>query len=151
MNERTIREQMNDNEDTFFGKNGANLQYEDWIRIRTLGMKDFVQNILWLKDVRFKLHTDSKKMESKLVRVYTGSSILINLLKDELENNGIAALIQDDFNSGIIAGFSGGIPTSVDLFIRQDDLEKAETIISEFARTNQWFHFYIENLSPRNK
>lgn len=76
-------------------------------------------------------------MESKLVRIYTGSSIVINLLKDELENNGIAALIQDDFNSGTIAGFSGGVPASVDLFIQQGDLEKAEPIISEFAKTNQ--------------
>ncbi len=32
-------------------------------------------------------------MESKLIRIYTGSVIVVNLLKDELESNGIAALI----------------------------------------------------------
>ncbi len=76
-------------------------------------------------------------MDNKLVRIFTGSSIIVNLLKEELENNGIAALIQDDYTSGIIAGFSGGVPTSVDLFIQQSDQEKAESIISEFAKTNQ--------------
>lgn len=76
-------------------------------------------------------------MGKKLVRIYSGSSIVINLLKDELENIGIAALIQDDFNSGTIAGFSGGNPSSVDLFIQKADLEKAEPFIKEFAQTNQ--------------
>lgn len=76
-------------------------------------------------------------MDNKLVRIFTGSSIIVNLLKDELENNGIAALIQDDFNSGTIAGFSGGIPSSVDLFVQKADLEKAEPIIKEFTQTNQ--------------
>lgn len=76
-------------------------------------------------------------MDNKLVRIFTGFSIIVNLLKDELENNGIAALIQDDFYSGTIAGFSGGVPSSVDLFIQKADLEKAEPIIEEFAQTNQ--------------
>ncbi|MBL7969581.1 MAG: DUF2007 domain-containing protein [Prolixibacteraceae bacterium] len=76
-------------------------------------------------------------MDNKLVRIFTGSSIIVNLLKDELENNGIAALIQDDFNSGTIAGFSGGIPSSVELFVQKADLEKAEPIIKEFTQTNQ--------------
>lgn len=76
-------------------------------------------------------------MENKLIRIYTGSAIAVNLLKDKLESNGIAALIRDDFYSGTIAGFSGGVPSSVDLFIRQADLETAEPIISEFALTNQ--------------
>lgn len=76
-------------------------------------------------------------MDNKLVRIFTGSSIIVNLLKDELENNGIAALIQDDFNSGTIAGFSGGIPSSVDLFVQKADLGKAEPIIKEFTQTNQ--------------
>lgn len=76
-------------------------------------------------------------MDNKLVRIFTGSSIIVNLLKDEMENNGIAALIQDDFNSGTIAGFSGGIPSSVELFVQKADLEKAEPIIKEFTQTNQ--------------
>jgi len=76
-------------------------------------------------------------MDNKLVRIFSGSSIIVNLLKDELENNEIVALIQDDFNSGTIAGFSGGIPSSVDLFVQKADLEKAEPIIKEFTQTNQ--------------
>lgn len=76
-------------------------------------------------------------MENILIRIYTGSAIAVNLLKDELESNGIAALIRDDFYSGTLAGFSGGVPSCVDLFIQEADLEKAESIISEFAVSNQ--------------
>jgi len=45
-------------------------------------------------------------------------------------------MIQNDFNSGVSAGFSGGIPSSIDLFIQERDLEKADSIISEFRKTN---------------
>jgi hypothetical protein len=60
----------------------------------------------------------------------------VNLLKDELEEFGISSMVQNDFNSGISAGFSGGVPSSIDLFIQELDLGKAESILSEFRETN---------------
>lgn len=75
--------------------------------------------------------------KNQLIRVYTGTELTVNLLKDELEKFGIPAMIQNDFNSGVSAGFSGGVPSSVDLFIQESDEEKAETIISEFSKINQ--------------
>jgi len=74
--------------------------------------------------------------KSSLIRVYSGTELTVNLLKDELERFGISSLIQNDFNSGVSAGFSGGVPSSIDLFIRELDLEKAEPILSEFKATN---------------
>jgi len=76
------------------------------------------------------------KEKSNLIRVYTGTELTVNLLKDELEKFGIAAMIQNDFNSGVSAGFSGGIQSSIDLFIQELDLEKAEPIIREFTLIN---------------
>jgi hypothetical protein len=76
------------------------------------------------------------KEENKLIRVYSGTELTVMLLKDELEKFGISAMVQNDFNSGISAGFSGGVPSSVDLFIQEHDLEKAEPIISEFTEVN---------------
>jgi hypothetical protein len=60
----------------------------------------------------------------------------VNLLKDELEKFGISSMIQNDFNSGVSAGFSCGVPSSIDLFIQELDLGKAEPILREFRETN---------------
>ena len=76
------------------------------------------------------------KEKSKLICIYTGTELTVNLLKDELENSGIPGMIQNDFNSGISAGFSGGVPSSVELFIQELYLEKAEPIVSEFREIN---------------
>ena len=73
---------------------------------------------------------------NNLIRVYSGTELTVNLLKDELENFGVACLIQNDFNSGVSAGFSGGVPSSVDLFIQESDQDKAEPIIREFRKIN---------------
>ena len=76
------------------------------------------------------------KENSNLIRVYSGTELTVNLLKDELEKFGISSMIQNDFNSGVSAGFSGGVPSSIDLFIQELDLGKAEPILSEFRETN---------------
>lgn len=72
------------------------------------------------------------KDQDKLIRVYSGTALTVNLLKDELEQAGVTGLIQNDFNSGIVAGFSAGGPSSIDLFIQESDLQKAEPIINDF-------------------
>ena len=72
------------------------------------------------------------KDKNKMIRVYSGTLLTVNLLKDELEQIGISGLIQNDFNSGIVAGFSVGSPSSIDLFIQEFDLKKAEPIINDF-------------------
>jgi hypothetical protein len=75
-------------------------------------------------------------MKSKLTRIYSGTEVTVNLLKSILEEEGIAALIQDDFRSGVTAGFSGGVPSAIDLFINETDLEKAKPIVNEFLSRN---------------
>lgn len=77
------------------------------------------------------------KERSKLIRVFTGSEVTVNLLREELEKVGISCFIQDDFKSGIAAGFSGGIPTAVDLFIKGIDVMRAQLILREYERLNK--------------
>lgn len=78
------------------------------------------------------------KEESNLVRIFTKSEISVILLKGELEENGITALIQNDFQSGISAGFSGGVPSAIDLYIQESDLFQAEPIVNDFIQnTNE--------------
>ena len=74
--------------------------------------------------------------KSNLIRVYSGTELTVNLLKDELEKFGISSMIQNDFNSGVSAGFSGGVPSSIDLFIQESDWSKAELIVREFKEIN---------------
>lgn len=76
------------------------------------------------------------KANTKLIRVYTGTEVTINLLKEELAEIGISSTLQNDFKSGISAGFSGGVPSAIDLFIREIDIKKAEPIIRVFIQRN---------------
>jgi len=72
------------------------------------------------------------KDDNNLIRVYSGTEISVTLLKEELEENGIAAMIQNDYQSGITAGFFGGGTTAIDLFVQESDLKAAESIVNDF-------------------
>ena len=76
-------------------------------------------------------------MNSNLVKVYTGTEITVQLLKGELEKIGVSSVIKDKFKSGISAGFGTGVPSAIDLFIDENNLEKANPLIEEFKKVNQ--------------
>lgn len=75
--------------------------------------------------------------KSKLVRVFAGSEITVNLLNAELEKEGIATEIINEYEQSNFRGFSTGTPYSVDLYILDTDLEKAEPIVEEFIKINK--------------
>lgn len=75
--------------------------------------------------------------KNKLINVYSGTELTANLLQIELEKVGISGVIRNDFYSGISAGFSGGVPSAINLFIQESDLKKAEPIIREFMAINR--------------
>ena len=68
-----------------------------------------------------------------LVLVYTGNDIIISRIKHELELKGIKSIVKDGFNDGLSAGFGGGIPSAVDLFVTEDDFEQANEIVEAIA------------------
>jgi hypothetical protein len=72
--------------------------------------------------------------ENDLIRIYTGTEVSVIHLKEELEENGISVMMQNDFQSGISAGFVGGVPSAIDLYILEKDLKKAEPIINDFIQ-----------------
>jgi len=72
-----------------------------------------------------------------LVKVFTGSELTVNLLREELENIGVTSIIKDEFSSGIAAGFVAGIPSSVDLYIQESDVQEAQPLIEEFVRQSK--------------
>ncbi len=71
---------------------------------------------------------------NETIRVFTGSEVTVGMIKGELENQGISSLIKSDFNSGIAAGFSGGVPSAIDLYIESKDVERAMPIINDLIR-----------------
>ena len=73
---------------------------------------------------------------SNLIKVYTGTEVAVISLKNRLEEIGITGLMKNIFQSGVSAGFSGGTPSSIDFYIQESDVKKAEVIIAEFIKEN---------------
>jgi hypothetical protein len=77
------------------------------------------------------------KEKNKLVRVYTGTEVTVNLLKELLKETGVGSTIQNNYKSGIEVGFVGGVQSAIDLFIQQSDFEMAEPLIRDFTAKNK--------------
>ena len=74
--------------------------------------------------------------ENKLIRVFAGSEITVSLLSAELEKIGIETEIINEFEQSNFRGGSTGTPYSVDLYILDTDLEKADPIVKDFMKIN---------------
>ncbi len=71
-----------------------------------------------------------------LKRLYTGSEINVNILKEILDDNQIPSLIKNDLKSGLTAGFGGGyMEAESSIFIFNNNLEKAKIILNEFLNS----------------
>lgn len=77
------------------------------------------------------------KNGNDLIRVFTGTEVLVYLLKERLEEVEISSLIKNDFQSGLTVGFISGVPSAVDLYIQESDMKEAEPIINEFIQDNE--------------
>ncbi|MCK8524280.1 DUF2007 domain-containing protein [Aquimarina sp. D1M17] len=69
--------------------------------------------------------------ESEYERVYTGSLINIQFVQTVLQEKGINSITRDDMKSGMMAGFGGGIPDHIQLFVKKTDVEEAIPIIEK--------------------
>ena len=69
---------------------------------------------------------------SKHMRLFTGSLIEIQRLQLDLDDAEIPSMVKNNFQSGLRAGFYGGSPSQVELFIYEEDKEKAHEILSTF-------------------
>ena len=77
------------------------------------------------------------KERNELVKVYTGTEVTVNLLKELLEETGVGSTIQNNYKSGVEIGFVGGVQSAIDLFIQQSDFETAEPLIRDFIEKNR--------------
>ena len=71
------------------------------------------------------------------VHLYSGSEVRVIILKGLLEDIGIEALVQNDYQSGITAGFAGGTVNTIRLKVHSSDLEKAQPVLDDFIQNQQ--------------
>jgi hypothetical protein len=69
------------------------------------------------------------KKENNLIKVFTGTEVSVILLKGKLEQIGIPAVIRNKYQSGVAASFYAGIPTAIDVYIQETDMNEVEPII----------------------
>ncbi|MFY7671792.1 putative signal transducing protein [Tenacibaculum sp. MEBiC06402] len=70
---------------------------------------------------------------SNHIKLYSGTSILVNRLAYILDEIGISSIIKDNKESSRLAGF-GPLGQSVDLLINEEDYEKAKDSLDIFQK-----------------
>lgn len=76
--------------------------------------------------------------EEDYKRVYTGSEVNVQHLQNLLQEEGIPTRVRNDFDSGLRAGFGGGLPGQVLLFAKASHYDQALRIAEEtFPDNNQ--------------
>lgn len=61
-------------------------------------------------------------------RVYTGSEVNVQHLQQIFEQKGFSSRVRNDFDSGLRAGFGGGMPGQVLLFVTNSHYDEALNI-----------------------
>ncbi len=69
--------------------------------------------------------------EESYKRVYTGPETNVQYLQELFDKEGIHSRVRNDFDSGLRAGFGGGLPGQVLLFVLEREYEKAVKIAKE--------------------
>ena len=69
-------------------------------------------------------------MESDYSKLYTGSFIVVQLITQNLENEGITPIIKDETESARLAGFGTAAYGFQELFVHTSETSKAEVIIA---------------------
>lgn len=64
------------------------------------------------------------------IKVFSGSFIIVQLVKDRLEQAGINAIIKDESESGRLAGFGASIQGFQELYVSDEELSKAKPIVN---------------------
>lgn len=68
-------------------------------------------------------------MVTHYTKIFTGSFIIAQLIQNRLKDIGIEPIIKDESESGRLAGFGASIQGQQELFVHNDELDKAVPII----------------------
>ena len=71
-------------------------------------------------------------MTSDYIKIFTGSLVIVQHVVQELEENGINAIVKDETESARLGGFGGGIvPGFQEIYVNNDELDKAVAIVEK--------------------
>lgn len=70
--------------------------------------------------------------DEKTTRIYTGSAIEAQPLINSLNELDINPIIRDDHQSGIMSGFAAGVPGQVRMYIRNEEVAIAKSVLDAF-------------------
>nr|WP_321224485.1 DUF2007 domain-containing protein [uncultured Psychroserpens sp.] len=68
--------------------------------------------------------------DTSYTKIFSGSFIIVQLALDRLTGAGINAIVKDESESGRLAGFGASIQGYQELYVRNEELSQAESIIS---------------------
>ncbi len=71
-----------------------------------------------------------------MVRIFSGTETLVNLLKIILDDNQIPSVVKNNFQSGLIAGFGTNTEYAIELYIQEKDSQEAQPIVEKFIEIN---------------
>ncbi|MDP4185766.1 MAG: DUF2007 domain-containing protein [Bacteroidota bacterium] len=75
------------------------------------------------------------KNHENLIVIFSGSLIQVEFVKEQFEEHGIDCIVKNEFQEGISAGYVVGTPTSVDIYVREEDYEKAIEILKDLGES----------------
>ncbi|MDX1271665.1 DUF2007 domain-containing protein [Bizionia paragorgiae] len=67
--------------------------------------------------------------DSEYVKIYTGNYIIVQLIKDRLEQVGISPVIKDESESGRLAGFAAALQGQPEVYVHEKELGEAVKIV----------------------
>ncbi|MFD0863421.1 putative signal transducing protein [Sungkyunkwania multivorans] len=74
---------------------------------------------------------------TEFIDIYSGSEVRVIMLKGLLEEVGVTAVVQNEFQSGISAGFAGGTINTIRLKVHESELEKVRPIVDNFIKNQK--------------
>ena len=72
--------------------------------------------------------------DEKTTRIFTGSAIEEQPLINSLNELDINPIIRDDYQSGILSGFAAGVPGQIRMYIRNEEIVIAKSILEAFEQ-----------------
>lgn len=67
--------------------------------------------------------------DSEYVKIYTGNYIIVQLIKERLEDIGISPIVKDETESGRLAGFAAALHGQPEVYVHEKELGKAVKVV----------------------
>jgi hypothetical protein len=78
--------------------------------------------------------------DSQYIKIYTGGTIIVQIIKQRLEDEGISPIIKDETESGRLAGFGAALIGQPEVYVHESETAKAvrivETVRNEMEAEN---------------